>query len=103
MSIERASEMSPRIQSALAELQGIIQQRYPTATFHVSCRDDPEGVYLTAVVDIEDTDVIVDLVIDRLLDLQIEEELPVYVIPVRPLNGVAAFRHSVAKAEDPIR
>lgn len=101
MSVKRASEMDPRIQSALAELRGIIQQRHPTATFRVSLGDDPEGVYLTAVVDVEDTDVVVDLFIDRLLELQIEEELPVYVIPVRPPNRVAALHHPAAKAEDP--
>ncbi len=37
-----------------------------------------------------DTDAVVDIFIDRLLDLQVEEQLPLYVIPVRPLERVLA-------------
>jgi hypothetical protein len=37
-----------------------------------------------ATVDVEDTDAVVDVYIDRLVTLQIEEGLPVYVVPLRP-------------------
>ncbi len=77
-----------RIQPAISELEGLISSRYPSATFTVGFGDDPEGLYLTATVDVEDTDVVMDVVIDRLLTLQIDEGLPVYVVPVRPLERV---------------
>jgi hypothetical protein len=79
-----------RIQRAISELKGLISSRYPMATFAVSLGDDPEGVYLTATVDVEDTDAVMDVVIDRLLELQVDEGLPVYVVPIRPLERVLA-------------
>jgi hypothetical protein len=89
----------PRIQSALAELEGMIRDKYPTATFAVSIGDDPEGVYLTPTVEVDDTDEVFDVVVDRLLDMQVEEELPVYVFPVRSPERVAALRRdAVARA-----
>ena len=88
MSAQPASEMDARIRDALTELQEMIQQKYPTATFEVSRGDDPEGIYLTPTVDVEDVGEVFDVVVDRLLEMQVEEGLPVYVIPVRPLARV---------------
>lgn len=88
MSIEQISESDPRIQSALEELKGMIQQRYPEAAFEVYRGEDPEGIYLDVTVDVEDTDEVMDLVVDRLLELQVEERLPVYVVAGRPLERV---------------
>lgn len=78
----------PRIRQVISELKGLISSRYPDATFTVGIGDDPEGVYLTATVDVEDTDAVMDVVIDRLLTLQIDEGLPVFVVPIRPLERV---------------
>lgn len=66
----------------------MIGQKWPSALFEVSRGEDPEGIYLTVIVDIDDTDAVMDLVIDRLLEMQIEQYLPVYVSPVRPLKRV---------------
>lgn len=79
----------PQMDAAIAELEALIRQHFPTATFAVSRGDDPAGVYLTATVDIDDSDAVVDVVIDRLLDLQIEQGLPLFVIPVEPAERVA--------------
>ena len=73
-------------QQAITELEGLIQNRYPEAIFVVSQGEDPAGIYLTATVDVEDTDLVLDMVVDRLLHLQVEEQLPIYVVPVRPLR-----------------
>lgn len=85
MSTERVENHDPRVASALSELEAMIRERYPTATFTIAHGEDPEGIYLTATVDSEDTDAVVDLVIDRLVTMQVEEALPVYLVPVRPL------------------
>jgi hypothetical protein len=45
-------------------------------------------MYVLATVDVEDTDAIVEVYIDHLLDLQIDEGLAVYVVPVGPLARV---------------
>ena len=77
-----------RIQRALVELKGMITRRYPQATFDVGLGEDPEGVYLTAIVDVEDTTEVFGVVVDRLVDMQVEEELPIYVVTERPLERV---------------
>ena len=80
----------PRIQVAIEELKSLIRGRYPEAGFQTYHGEDPEGVYLDAVVDVADTDEVMDLIIDRLLDIQVEQGLPVYVIPLQPVERVAA-------------
>lgn len=73
-------ENDPRIQAAIAELQGAIQDRFPTAQFSISQREDPEpGIYLNATVDVDDLDEVTDPIVSRLVDMQVDEGLPVYV------------------------
>ena len=81
----------PRIEAAIAEMQALIRQHYPDATFDVSLGDDPVGVYLWATVDVEDRNDVIDVYIDRLVDLHVEEELPFHVIPVRPPERIEAM------------
>ena len=88
MRAERIELGTPRMQAAIEELQRLIQQHYPEATFQVEPGDDPTGMYVLATVDVEDTDAVVEVYIDRLLELQIDEGLAVYVVPVRPLARV---------------
>ena len=45
-------------------------------------------MYLDATVDVVDTDEVMDVVVDRLLAMQVEEDLPVYVIALRPVARV---------------
>lgn len=95
----------PLIDQALAELQSLITQRYPEASFDVVYRQDPDGMRLRATVDIEDPDEVMDLVIDKLYQFQVEQELPVYVVPVQPLARVAKQlrAHPVRRAPKNLR
>jgi len=86
MGIEQRDEHDPAIQGAVAELQGMIRDRWPQADFELSRGDDPEGSYLDAIVDIEDPDEVMDLVVDRLLGMQVDQGLPVHVVPRRPVK-----------------
>ena len=88
MRAERLDLGTPRMQAAIGELQRLIQLHYPEATFQVEPGDDPMGMYVLATVDVEDTDAVVEVYIDRLLELQIDEGSAVYVVPVRPLARV---------------
>jgi hypothetical protein len=83
------NDRDPRVEPAIAELQDMIRQQWPTSTFSVSSGDDPEGIYLDAVVDVDDTDDVMDVIVDRLLELQVEEQLPVYVVLTRTLERIA--------------
>jgi hypothetical protein len=83
--------MSPRIEAALADLKTTIAARYPEARFEVGrAEDEPENVHLTVTVDLDDPDQVLDLVIDRLVELQVEERLPIHVIPIRTPERVVA-------------
>lgn len=82
--------LSPQLEAAIAEIEELIARHYPTTTFQVGEGDDPEGIYLSATVDAADMGDVVDLFLDRLVELQVEEGLPLFVVPVRPLNRVIA-------------
>jgi hypothetical protein len=90
MSVERAYQDDPRLLAAAAELREMIAARYPGATFEVTRGDDPVGLYLIPTVDVDDTEDVAEVVADRLLVLQVDDELPIYVFPVRPLIRVLA-------------
>ena len=78
-----------RLAKALDELRTRIRARYPDASFHVERgQDDPEAIHLVTTVDVEDTDEVVDLVIDRLLELQVEERMRLYFVASRPTERV---------------
>ena len=102
MRTEQETNRSPREQAALDEMQALITRHYPTASFEVARGDDPEGWYLTASVDVPDPDEVVDVILPRLMEVQIDEGLPVYVIPVRTPERVAALlREREAQPELP--
>ena len=90
--------LTPRMQDAVRELQDLITKRFPEATFVVEEGVDPEGIYLLTTVDIPDTDEVVATVGDRLVDLQVDEGLPVYVTPLRPIERVVTQLHEQATA-----
>ncbi len=91
-------KLRPRMQQAVEELKGLVLERYPGATFRVAhSPEEPRIVHLWTTVDVEDTDEIMDVVIDRVTRLQTDEGLPIHVIPVRPRERVlAALRASKA-------
>jgi hypothetical protein len=95
-----ADENDPRIKAALAELRGMILERFPEATFTVSRGEDPVGIYLDATVDIEDLDEVTNIILSRVVDMQIDEGLPVYVIPGWPEHRIEAYRreHPVSRS-----
>ena len=90
MKQERPIPLTPAMEQAVNELQGIISERFPQASFVVEEGFDPKGVYLVTTVDIADTDEVIDVVGDRLVELQVDEGLPIYVTPLRPLQRVIA-------------
>lgn len=88
---EQEEDIDPRVRSALAELRGAIFERYPGATFEVvRDREEPENFDLVTTVDLDDPDEVLDLVIDRLLNLQVEERIPVHVVPIRTPERILA-------------
>jgi len=82
--------LTPRLQEAVEELKQLITARFPQAAFAVEEGFDPEGIYLVTTVDIADTDDVIAVVGDGLVELQVDEGLPLYVTPLRPIERVMA-------------
>jgi hypothetical protein len=105
VSQEHLRVADPRIASALNELAELVRRSYPDAEFQVAPADDaPEVVHLIARVDVEDPEDVARLVMDRMLEMQIEEGLPIFLIPLRSQARIAAMRaaqrpHSSARSE----
>lgn len=100
MTHEHHSLRDRALEQAVAELQLLIATHYPGTTFDVGPGgDDPEGTYLTATVDLDDPDEVMDLVIERVLSLQIEDGLPIHVVPVRTPERVARLQHHRASRQ----
>jgi len=95
MSHEQLHAEDPRISHALNELADLVRCRYPEATFQVTpAEDDPSIVHLLARVDVEDPEEVADLVMDRMIQMQVDEGLPIYVIPLRTPERIAALQTS---------
>ena len=92
---------SPRLIEASTELETLIQKAYPSASFSRLWLDDPEGMHLRVIVPVDNPEEIFDLVCDRLLHFQIEEALPLYLVPVRPAGEVLKQLHSPSSAFRP--
>ena len=90
MKIENQVRLTPRLQEAIDELKGLITAHFSQVAFVVEEGFDPEGVYLVTTVDIADTDEVIAVVGDRLVELQADEGLPIYVTPLRPIDRVVA-------------
>ena len=96
MTVERTPEFTPRMQKALSELQGLISKRYPDATFRVTLSpESSKTVLLKPVVDVDDRDGVMDVVIDRLGELQAQEQLSLLVVPTRPKARNEAMRRAI--------
>jgi hypothetical protein len=95
--------LTPRLEEAVQELQRLITARFPQAAFVVEKGVDPEGIYLVTTVDIADTDEVIAAVGDRLVELQVDEGLPLYVTPLRPIERVIAqLREREAATPSPL-
>jgi hypothetical protein len=102
MTTERYEVTHPRMQQAVAELEGLILARYPDAAFEVSVGEDPEGVYLAVTVDLDDGTPVLETVRERLLHYQVDEQLPVFVVPLRPVERVLSELEPRARKSRPV-
>ena len=87
-----AREIDTRIEAALEELKALIRQRFPEAQFRIGVSpDDATITELVTVVDDDDPSQVLDLVIDRQMELQIDEGLPIFVVTEPTLERALAL------------
>ena len=90
---EQAPATPATLQQAVDELRQRIETRYPGAIIEVGPGgDDSVGTYIVATVDLDDPDEVLDFVIDRVLAFQIDDRLPIHVVPIRTPERVARLR-----------
>jgi hypothetical protein len=89
-----SAEPSSRLESAIAEIKALILEHYPEATFEIGPGEDPDGTWMTVTVDVEDGDEVVDVYVERNLEMQVEEGIPLYVIVVRPIERIIEELHN---------
>jgi hypothetical protein len=101
MSQERSLPLTPAMEKAVNELKGSISKRFPQASFVIEEGFDPKGIYLVTTVDTADTDEVMDVIGDRLVELQVDEGLPIYVTPLRPMQRVIAELRELEQSTSP--
>lgn len=80
-----------RIKEAAEELKATIRARYPDAEFRLAKAGNDRYIWhLWTTVDTDDPDEVKELTLERELDMQDEEHIPLYVIP---LAGDRGARH----------
>ena len=85
------TSLEARTRDAISELQSTITAHYPTATFELTrSPDDPNSILLFAIADVDDPDEVGDLVVERVVELLVDEGIPVHVIPLRTPERVQA-------------
>lgn len=85
------------VQRAVIELIDAMRQQYPTAQFEVRRgTEDPEETFIMVTVDLEDPDEILAPILDRLLTMQLDDGLPIYVIPMHTRRRIAETRERIA-------
>jgi hypothetical protein len=90
MSYGRVPQSDRKTQAAIKDLERQIRRRYPGVRFEVVEGNDSDGVYLQPTLDLDDLDELFDQdLLDRLYDIQVEQGLSVYVLPVWPAERVA--------------
>jgi hypothetical protein len=77
------------VRDAVSELQAMVLTRYPDAVFEAFPNDEPEGVYLRIIVDIDDPMDVIEAILPRLAEMQ-TDGLPVYPVAVRPIERILA-------------
>jgi hypothetical protein len=90
------------MEAAIAEMTERLTERFPSTTFEIYEGEDPDGIYLAAIIDTDDPEEATDLFRDRIVDLQVEESLPLFVIPERTPERTAVLLAREAQDRVPL-
>src|SRR5687768_5147071 len=103
MAIKRGASDEAAIKRAVKGLKALIRTRFPTATFEVGAGDDPPGTHVVASVDTDNLWDLIDLVSPLVMEIQLEQRLPVYVVPsLTPERAAERMRAMKAHALPPL-
>ncbi|MGH2532914.1 MAG: hypothetical protein ACRDJW_11505 [Thermomicrobiales bacterium] len=100
VAVQTIEEHDSRMQDALAEMRDRISDRFPGTVFTITHGEDPDGIRLTAIVDVDDLADVTDAFVSRLTDLQVDEGLPIYVVLEQPVERVMAQLRERKRSSD---
>jgi hypothetical protein len=87
----RLADLDERSQQAIEELEQTIAAKFPSTTFVLArSPEDLASIHLLAIVDVDDPDEVGDLVVERVVALNVDEGIPLHVIPLRTPERVRA-------------
>jgi hypothetical protein len=82
-----------RVRDAVSELKATIVARYPSARFEiVRAVDDPKSYDLLVTVASADPDDVLDLVVNRVVEMRVEQSIPLHVLALQPDDGLPVAR-----------
>jgi hypothetical protein len=61
----------------------MILAKYPDAKIQAEIGFEPLGVYLFTTVDLDDPDEVLELVLNRVLEFIVDEDIPIHVLPLQ--------------------
>ena len=80
--------LDSRTHEAVSELKAVISSRYPDARFELTrASDDPTNYNLVVTVENVDPDDVGDLVIERVVEMRVEESIPIHIMPIQSGHG----------------
>lgn len=83
--------ITSRMEELIAEMKDRISRRFPTTTYEMYQGEDPVGIYLIAIVDTDDLEEVNELFSSRIVDVQVDEGIPLFVITERTPERSAAL------------
>jgi len=103
--IDADGNVNERARAAIDELKHSILSRHSDATFIVHPGfDDPRSISLEVYVDLDDPHQILEEIIDRVVDIQVDEGIPLHVLPLHtPERALAASIAYAERQRDPWR
>ena len=88
-----------RIKEAAEELKATIRAKYPDAEFNLTrAPDDRHGWLLWTTVDVDDPAEVSGLVVERTVDMLVEEHIPISVIAMRRTRPRSAHQTQKVRA-----
>ena len=82
--------ITPRMEEVIDEMKERILSRFPSTTFEMYQGEDPVGIYLVAIVDTDDLEEVNQLFSSRIVDIQVDEGIALFVITERTPERNAA-------------
>lgn len=88
MNQSNQSDLERRAEAAADEIKELIRSEYPDAQFELTYGDEPPGLRLRVLVDVDDVEPVEQLYRPRLRAIRDQQRLPLLVLIQQPVHRV---------------